>query len=322
MRKETETGVQPRATTQQKIVYLSHQLDTWRSLATTKCSKHSFSFRCGLLILPAVWIVTANGLRARANIFTPDSVQNSSQLELQIVQETQSAPVTNPNPQPEIPQRIRVRKIQVVGSTVFNENDFNPVVKPFEERDLTLEEIRQAADAVTQLYLNKGYINSRAIPDTQKSSIADGVVVIRVLEGRLTEIDIQGTRRLNPSYIRSRIQLGAGIPLNTVKLEEQLKLLRLDPLFTNVEASLRPTGKVGQSILVVRVEEANPLTGSLGIDNYSPPSIGAQRLGVELRSRNLTGMGDELAGSYYHTLSGGSDAFDFSYSTSRCYEVQ
>ncbi|WP_375477638.1 ShlB/FhaC/HecB family hemolysin secretion/activation protein [uncultured Nostoc sp.] len=309
MRKETETGVQLRATTQQRSVYLSHQLDTWH-LVTTKCSKHSFSFRCGLLILPAVWIVTANGLRATANIFTPDSVPNNSQSELQIVQETEPTPATNP--QPEIPQRIRVRKIQVVGSTVFNENDFNPVVKPFEERDLTLEEIRQAADAVTQLYLNKGYINSRAIPDTQQSSTADGVVVIRVLEGRLTEINIEGTRRLK-SYIRSRIQLGAGIPLNTGKLEEQLKLLRLDPLFTNVEARLRPTGKVGQSILVVRVEEANPLTGSLGVDNYSPPSIGAERLGVELRDRNLIGMGDELAGSYYHTLSGGSDVFDFSY---------
>ncbi len=310
MRKETETSVKPKATTQPRIVYFSHQLDNWRSLANTKWNKHSFSFQCGLLILPAVWIFTANGLRATANNFTLDSTQNSSQPELQIVQETEPS---KPNPQPETSQRIRVRKIQVVDSTVFNETDFNPVVKPFEERDLTLEEIRQAADAITQLYLNKGYINSRAVPDIQQSSTADGVVVIRVIEGRLTEIDIEGTRRLNPSYIRSRIQLGAGTPLNTGKLEEQLKLLRLDPLFTNVEARLRPTGKVGQSILIVRVEEAKSLIGSLGVDNYSPPSIGAERLGVELRSRNLTGMGDELAGSYYHTLSGGSDAFDFSY---------
>ncbi|MBE8986050.1 ShlB/FhaC/HecB family hemolysin secretion/activation protein [Nostoc sp. LEGE 12450] len=318
MRKETETGIKPKTTNQKSIVCFSHQLNTWQTLATTRLNKHSFSFQCGLLILPAVWIVTANGLRATANILTPDSTQKSSQPELQIVQASETTPENSPNqaepnPQPETPQRIRVRKIQVVDSTVFNENDFNPVVKPFEERDLTLEEIRQAADAITQLYLNKGYINSRAVPDIQQPSTADGVVVIRVIEGRLTEIEIEGTRRLNPSYVRSRIQLGAGTPLNTSKLEDQLKLLRLDPLFTNVEARLRPTGKVGQSVLIVRVEEANPLTGSLGVDNYSPPSIGAERLGIELRDRNLTGMGDELAGSYYHTLSGGSDAFDFSY---------
>jgi hemolysin activation/secretion protein len=318
MRKETETGIKPKTITQKSIVCFSHQLNTWQSLAITRWNKHSFSFQCSLLILPAVWIVTANGLRATANILTPDSTQKSIQSELQIVQASETAPENSPNqaepnPQPETPQQIRVRKIQVVDSTVFNENDFNPVVKPFEDRDLTLEEIRQAADAITQLYLNKGYINSRAVPDIQQPSTADGVVVIRVIEGRLTDIEIEGTRRLNPSYVRSRIQLGAGTPLNTSKLEDQLKLLRLDPLFTNIEARLRPTGKVGQSVLIVRVEEANPLTGSLDVDNYSPPSIGAERLGIELRDRNLTGMGDELAGSYYHTLSGGSDAFDFSY---------
>jgi hemolysin activation/secretion protein len=312
MTKGTETCVQSKATTQQIIVYFYHQLDSCQSLMTSKWSQHSFSFKCGLLILPTVWILSANGLRAMADISTPNLTENSNHPQSQIVQEIEPSSVTNPN-QPETPQRIRVRKIKVVDSTVFTENDFNPVVKPFEERDLTLEEIRQAADAITQLYLNKGYLNSRAVPETQQPATTDGIVVIRVIEGRLSEIDIEGTRRLNPSYIRSRIELGASIPLNIAKLEDQLKLLRIDPLLKNIEARLRPTGKVGQSVLVVRVEEANPLTGSLGVDNYSPPSIGAERLGVELRDRNLTGMGDEFAGFYYHTFSGGSDTFDLSY---------
>jgi hemolysin activation/secretion protein len=36
-------------------------------------------------------------------------------------------------------------------------------------------------------------------------------------------------------------------------------------------------------------------------------------LGVELRHRNLTGMGDELAGYYFHSFSGGSDIYDLRY---------
>jgi hemolysin activation/secretion protein len=207
--------------------------------------------------------------------------------------------------------RTFVRQIKVVDSTVFSEKDFNPILQPFVGRELTIEEIRQAADKITQLYLNQKYINSRAIPVTEQ--ITDGVVVIRVIEGRVSEIEVQGTKRLNPGYIRDRIKLGASIPLNTIQLEDQLKLLRIDPLFTNVEASLRPTGKVGQSILIVRVQEANPITVNFAVDNYSPPSVGGERLGIELRDRNLIGIGDELAGSYYHTLSGGSDVFDFSY---------
>ncbi|MBD2354325.1 BamA/TamA family outer membrane protein [Tolypothrix sp. FACHB-123] len=221
---------------------------------------------------------------------------------------------TNPTaPAPVIPERINVRKIQVLDSTVFTEQQLNQVVQPFEGRELTIEELRQAADAITQLYLNNNYINSRAIPETIQPGNTDGVVVIRVIEGRVAEIDIQGTKRLNYGYIRDRIRLGAGQPLNTIKLEEQLRLLRLDPLFNNVEASLRPTGKVGESILIVRVEEANSIISNFSIDNYSPSSIGSERVGIELGYRNLTGNGDEITGAWYHTLTGGSDIFDLRY---------
>jgi hemolysin activation/secretion protein len=137
--------------------------------------------------------------------------------------------------------------------------------------------------------------------------------VIQVIEGRLADIDIQGTKRVNPAYIRSQIKLGAGVPLNAVKLEDQLRLLRLDPLFTNVEASLRPTGQVGQSLLIVKVQEAKSFISNFLIDNYSPPSVGGERFGVELGYRNLTGFGDLLTGAYYRTFTGGYEAFDFSY---------
>jgi hemolysin activation/secretion protein len=138
-------------------------------------------------------------------------------------------------------------------------------------------------------------------------------VEIRVLEGSLEEIQIEGARRVKPNYIRRRVQLGAKTPLNTAQLEDQLRLLRADPLFENVEASLRAGTRLGQSILIVRVVEANPFEGSVGIDNYSPPSVGSERLGLNAIYRNLTGNGDALAGSYYHTTRSGADNLDLSY---------
>ncbi|MGC1392949.1 MAG: ShlB/FhaC/HecB family hemolysin secretion/activation protein, partial [Coleofasciculaceae cyanobacterium] len=101
--------------------------------------------------------------------------------------------------------------------------------------------------------------------------------------------------------------------LNTNKLEEQLKLLRTDPLFSNVEASLKPGSSEGKSIVVVRVVEANPITGGVSIDNYSPPSVGSERLGINISDRNLTGNGDQLAASYYRTTTGGANQLDLSY---------
>ena len=227
----------------------------------------------------------------------------------------QVPPTVAPQPPSPVPPTlpnaaIEVQKIQVVGSTILSQDEINTLVKPLEGRSATLEQLKQIADKITEIYLNRGYITSRAVLPPQ--TITAGVVQIQVIEGKLTRIEVEGTKRLHPSYIRSRIRLGAGMPLSTASLEDQLRLLRVDPLFENVEASLRAGDNEGESILIVRVSEANPFQPSFSIDNYSPPSVGSERVGVSLRHRNITGNGDELGAAYYRSI-GDSDVFDFSY---------
>ncbi len=230
-------------------------------------------------------------------------------------QPPQTPPTVAPQPPSPVPQPlpntiIQVEKIEVVGSTILSEDEINALIKPFEGSSATLEQLQQIADKITEIYLNRGYITSRAVLPPQ--TITAGVVQIQAIEGKLARIEVEGNKRVHKSYIRSRIRLGAGIPLSTSSLENQLRLLRVDPLFDNVEASLRAGDNAAESILIVRVTEANPFQSSFSFDNYSPPSVGSERLGVSVRHRNLTGNGDELAGAYYRSL-GDSDLFDFSY---------
>lgn len=221
---------------------------------------------------------------------------------------TPSPPTSTPE---ETPVSIPIRKIEVTGSTVLSQNEITTITKPFEGRSVTLKDLRSVADSITQIYLSRGYITSRAILADQ--AIADGVVKILVIEGVIEKIEVQGTQRLNPSYIRSRIQLGTGKPLRQDKLEDQLRLLKVDSLFTNVEATLSPGTALGKSILTVRVTEANALTGFVGVDNYSPPAVGSERFGGIITYRNVTGIGDELSAYYYRSTVGGANSFDFNY---------
>jgi len=227
----------------------------------------------------------------------------------------QAPPRVEPQPPSPVPPpipagEIQVQKIQVVGSTILSPDEIRALVNPLEGRLATLEQLKQVADKITEIYLNRGYITSRAVLPPQ--TITAGVVQIQVIEGKLSKIEVEGAKRLHKAYIESRIRLGAGMPLSTAKLEDQLRLLRVDPLFNNVEARLRAGDNEGESILIVRVLEANPFLSSFSIDNYSPPSVGSTRLGVSLRHRNITGNGDELAAAYYRSI-GDSDVFDFSY---------
>ncbi|MGL5082044.1 MAG: ShlB/FhaC/HecB family hemolysin secretion/activation protein [Microcoleaceae cyanobacterium] len=238
-------------------------------------------------------------------MFAPESQEN-----LDLLTQAQDAP-DEPTSNPESIQ-IFVRELNVTGSTVFTEADFNSVTQPYENRKLTLEELRQIADEITQLYINAGYITSLARPVSQ--TIEEGILEIRVTEGELTRIEIEGNQRVNTSYIRSRIELGATTPLNVGKLEDQLRLLRIDPLFNNIEASLRPEGEAGKSILIVRVNEASPFIANLSFDNYSPPSVGGERIGIGLGFRNIHGVGDAISASYSRTTTGGANVLDFAYS--------
>lgn len=228
--------------------------------------------------------------------------------------------LTPPEPEAEPAQpsvSVFVRDIEVVGSTVFGPEEINPVVQPFEGRSLTLQELRAAADAITQLYLKRGYITSRAVLVNQE--IRNGVVQIRVIEGRLERIQVEGNRRLDSDYVRDRIQLGVSTPLNTTKLEEQLRLLQLDPLLEKIEASLQRGTELGESILTVQVAEADPFDLPFSLDNYSPPSIAPERAGIAAVYRNLTGIGDEISASYNVGLNFGDleqaalNIYDFSY---------
>ncbi|BAU10736.1 polypeptide-transport-associated domain-containing protein [Leptolyngbya sp. NIES-3755] len=215
-------------------------------------------------------------------------------------------------PTPELPTTpIAVSKIQITGSTVFKPADFAALTQPFEGKTATLADLRNIADSITKLYLSKGYINSRAILGDQQ--IINGVVEIQVIEGSVELIEVAGTTRLSPDYIRRRVRLGATTPLRQDTLEEQLRLLRTDPILSDVEATLRPGNALGKSILVVNVREANSIYGGFTADNYSSPLIGSERIGGYLGFRNPAGFGDELTFAYNRSTSGGANLYDINY---------
>ena len=227
-------------------------------------------------------------------------------------------PTPTPTPTPTLPTDetpIPVQTINVTGSTILTSEEIQTLITPLENRSVTLTQLREVADKITALYLERGYITSRAIVPEQ--TIINGIVNIQVIEGTLENIEVEGIKRLHPSYITSRIRLGATKPLSTAALEDQLRLLRINPLFESIEASLRAGTQEGQSILIVRVVEAPPFGVSLNVDNYSPPSIGSERMGISVRHLNLTGRGDFLGLSYNTTrliADGESDIIDALYS--------
>jgi hemolysin activation/secretion protein len=192
-----------------------------------------------------------------------------------------------------------VEGFRVVGSTVFSEAEFNEVLAPFTNRTLTITDLFAARSAVTQLYLDAGYITSGAYLPPQAPE--NGIVTIQVLEGAVSEIQVNGTRRLNDSYVRSRLALAAREPLNVNRLVDGLRLLQLDPLITSISSELSTGLESGTSILAVTVTEADSFDANVFTDNDRSPTVGSWRRGLDVTQANLLGFGDRLQVGYINT---------------------
>ncbi|MCC5634652.1 ShlB/FhaC/HecB family hemolysin secretion/activation protein [Nostoc sp. CHAB 5844] len=204
---------------------------------------------------------------------------------------------------------FRIERIEVVGSTVFQPKDFAAITAPFVGQEISFAQLLQVKDAITKLYTDKGYVTTGALITPQ--IIEAGVIKIQVVEGSLLEIKIVGNRRLRSQYIRDRIRLGAGKPLNVPRLIEKLQLLRLDPRIQNLSAELQMGVNPGTNILQVEVQEADTFSLTTTLDNGRSPSVGSFRRGVDLQEANLLGFGDTLSVGYANT--DGSNTINLNY---------
>src|SRR5262249_3899962 len=192
--------------------------------------------------------------------------------------------------------RVFVKDIRVVGSTIFSAEELAQVTAPYANREVTTEDLEALRLKLTRLYVDRGYVSSGAILPDQ--SITEGVITYQIVEGGLSGIEVEGNRWFRSSYFTRRFSLAGGPPLNVNELQERLQVFLEDPRIRRINAQLKPGVKPGEALLDVHVEDRIPFKAWLDFNNYQSPSIGAERILVNLEDDNLTGNGDILTLQY------------------------
>jgi hemolysin activation/secretion protein len=210
-------------------------------------------------------------------------------------------PIVPIPPETEVPTKpgtvqVFVRDVRVIGNTAFSDREIAEVTTPFKNRTLMTEDLERLRLALTLLYINKGYLTSGAIIPDQ--DVTTGVIIVQIIEGKLTRIDVEGNRWFRSSYLRDRLSLGIRTPVTLGPLQEQLQLLQQDRRIERINAELRPGDQRGDSLLNVRVADRNPFHASMEVNNYLTPLVGEFRGVGTLIDDNLTGHGDPLRLSY------------------------
>jgi hemolysin activation/secretion protein len=195
-----------------------------------------------------------------------------------------------------IPPRLVVKGFRFEGNHAFSSEELAQVTKPFTQRELGSDELEQARRAVTLHYVTHGYVNSGAIIPDQ--SPTNGIIFMKIVEGKLSEINVHGNKWLRDGYIRSHLERWSEPPLKLTEVQEGLQLLRLNPNVNQINAELKPGSSPGEGLLDVTVKDEQPFRLGLQVDNQRPPSVGALQISLLTADMNLTGHSDPLLFRY------------------------
>ncbi len=191
---------------------------------------------------------------------------------------------------------IRLTDVAVQGNTVFSARELAELTAPLENQDVSFERLQELRHELSRLYVERGYVTSGVVIPDQR--VTDGVVVLRAVEGELTQIDVEGNHRLRSGPIERRVEHYVTTPVNVADLQTSLISLQKDPLVERVNAELVPGERLGESRLNVAVTERAPLELSIAAANDRSASIGENRASVGLMYRGLVGNGDSLSGRF------------------------
>jgi hemolysin activation/secretion protein len=205
----------------------------------------------------------------------------------------------DPPPPPPGGEEVRARtrkvtKFVIEGNTLLPEAELHKVLRIYEGRDLTLDEMKEAAADLTSLYQRQGYYLVRAL--IPKQAFDSDQITIQVIEAKIGKVTVEGAEHYDPEFIRRRFE--AAIENDTFRSEaftRSLSLLNELPDLDVKAVMQASTEKPGTADFVLQVKDENPFHIGLDYNNYGTSATGIHRMGLNVDAGNLLTQADALS---------------------------
>lgn len=202
-----------------------------------------------------------------------------------------------PAPDSSAAQHFDVHEYRVLGNTVMSNREIEGVLYPRLGIGKTFEDVKAASTALEAAYHALGY--ATVFVDIPPQEVTDGIVRLRVTEGRLRERTISGARYFSEGKLLE--QLPATQPGQVPKLPElqkELNAVNTQTADRSVVPILKAGPDPGTMDLALKVDDHLPLHGSLDINNAYTADTKPLRATFGLSYNDLFGELDSLSVQY------------------------
>ncbi|HWT59695.1 MAG TPA: ShlB/FhaC/HecB family hemolysin secretion/activation protein [Rhizobium sp.] len=192
-----------------------------------------------------------------------------------------------------------ITRVVIDGATLLSAQEIGKVTAPYGNRCVGLAEINAVLRDVTHLYIDHGYVTSRAyVPqqDIRKTRI----LRLLVVEGTLSDIYLNGQKVAGNGTLATAFPGLIGRVVNIRDIEQGLdQMNRLQA--NDAKSAMLPGPKDGTSILNIENRPGRPWHVSVANNNMGQESTGFSRSSASLGYDGLLGINDQWNFSYEHS---------------------
>lgn len=184
--------------------------------------------------------------------------------------------------------------VSVEGNSVFSQEELDSVYADKLGQEITLADVYAIRDAITKKYRESGYIISRAVIPQQQFNKSGANVKVRVIEGFVNNVTVQGEQKANMKIInRYAEKIKQDGALNSKNLERYLLLMN-DLAGTQATAILRPSASgTGGTDIIIDVKH-DKLNGAVSADNSGSKYIGPWLATAEGNLNSALGQSERI----------------------------
>lgn len=191
--------------------------------------------------------------------------------------------------------QVLVKEFSISGAQQFPEAEIQTILAPWRGRLVSISELKQAVDAITDHYRDRGFLVRALLPD---QDIQNGVVRITILEGKLGDIRIErqrGASHLSDADVRAHLtaRQRLGQIVRPDDLQRAISILN-DMPGVGASSLLEPGAREGESRLVVSIEDKPMLSGMVQADNAGSRASGEHRITLNGSLNSALGIGDQF----------------------------
>jgi NTE family protein len=192
-----------------------------------------------------------------------------------------------------------VRGVQFEGNLLLPSARFVPLVAPLEKRPLNADSVRLKLEGILRLYREAGYSLARI--DSAWFDQPASVLHIRINEGVIHAIDVQGGIRTRDAFVLSEFPLHTGDVFQIDRAKRGITNIASTTLFDFVY--LEVSYDAGQPVITIRLQERPSQLVRIGTRADNERSL--QGL-LDVRDENFQGSGMDLG----MTVAGGQRNLD------------